>query len=227
MRWSSAFATLVFSLCVGGVAHAQRLDVTFSTARTGGRYYPAHVLGVWVTSADGTFERTLHVWGSRRRSHLSEWNSTRPRTETLDGITSATLRTDVEQEVAWDLRDTTGALVPNGSYLLHFELADTNSTSANYRRQLPFEISPAGLDVTLEDSPILNVHIVYTPGSDLPPPPPAAVDAGLPKIIPVGRGYGERCAVGAPGAPTRGHAGWLFLGVAVVWARRRRRGPIA
>ncbi|MCA9573367.1 MAG: DUF2271 domain-containing protein, partial [Myxococcales bacterium] len=148
MRWSSAFAALFITLCAGGVAHAQRVDVTFSTARTGGRYYPAHVLGVWVTSADGTFERTLHVWGSRRRSHLSEWNSTRPRTETLDGITSATLRTDVEQEVVWDLRDTTGALVPNGSYLLHFELADTNSTSANYRSAFTFEKRPDGFDQT-------------------------------------------------------------------------------
>lgn len=223
MRWVIAVvASQLVLACFGGVARAQSLDVTFSTGRTGGRYYPAHVMAVWVTSSDGTFERTLHVWGSRRRSHLSEWNAAHPRTESLDGITSATLRTSAMQEVTWDLLDTTGALVPDGDYEVHFEYADTNSTSANYREHFSFRKGPDPVDSTQETFPFLGVHIVHTPGA----PPPTDLDggvgpAGVPKLIPIGRGYGSRgCSAGPPGAPMS--ASWIAWALAVLFVRRRR-----
>ncbi|MCA9609908.1 MAG: DUF2271 domain-containing protein [Myxococcales bacterium] len=234
MRWQSAVVALIVGLFgFGGIARAQ-LDVTFSTARTGGRYYPAHVMAVWVTAPDGTFERTLHVWGGRRRSHLSQWLGSRTTSDSLDGITSATLRTDATQEVTWDMRDTSGRIVPDGTYVLHFELADTNSTSANYRRQLTFEKRPDGFDQTLEDSPFLQVHIVYTPVVDMgfdAGMTSTDVDAGLGtdpgtgadgRVIPIGRGYGSPgCGAAPPGGPAA-PALLVLVVVGLAMARRRR-----
>ncbi|MGE0787521.1 MAG: DUF2271 domain-containing protein [Sandaracinaceae bacterium] len=240
MRWWTAIAALVLVLLASReIAHAQ-LDVTFATTRTGGRYYPAHVMAVWVTSPDGAFERTLYVWGGRRRRHLAEWLSSHPSSEALDGITSATLRTDAPQHVTWNMRDTTGAVVPDGAYLLHFELADTNSASANYREQFMFVTSPDGFDETLAMTPFVDVHIVYTPfiggpdagvaGSDAGP---IGVDGGAGTsdggasgggpVIPIGRGYGSRgCAAATPS----GRPWWVaaLVGLGVLARRRRRRG---
>lgn len=233
MRFFGFFLACCLAMSsVGTIAHAQQpLEVTFSTSRTSGRYYPAHVVAVWVTAGDGTFERSLYIWGSRRRSHLSEWTATHPRTEVLDGITSATLRSGAAQTVTWDMINTAGEIVPDGEYLVHFEYADTNSTSQNYRSAFVFTKGPVDVDLTVAEVPF-DVHIVYLPALVVAAPPPADagtgttdVDAGgVRKLIPIGRGYGSaHCSVGSPGAGGSGAVGaCLALGLAGLLARRRR-----
>lgn len=161
------------------VAQAQELQVSFSTTPGSGRYEPAHVLAVWVESEAGEFQRTLHVWGSRRRSHLVEWRSVHPSSEVLDGISSATLRSHAEQEVTWDLYDTDAALIPDGTYVLRFEFADSNSGSSNQEGSFEFTKGPAGFDMTSSAGHYTDVRIVYMPpDAGMPDAGPQIVDAG-------------------------------------------------
>lgn len=241
----SVAACLAWS-CFGGLAAAQPLDVTFHTAPTYGRYYPAHVEAVWVVAADGSFQRTLHVWGGRRRSHLNTWVAAHPSSEPLDAITSATLRTDSTQDVTWNMVNTAGETVPDGDYLVRFELADTNSASANRHGEFAFTKSPSGFDATASDATFLDVRIVYTPSGVVTDPPdaggtepPAAGEVVVPpdtdagsepgsgssRLVPVGRGYGSpHCSISLPAASgSSAVVPAVALGLVALLVRRRRR----
>ncbi len=248
MRFAALFVAAFLTLAaLTATAHAQQpLRVTFATAPTTGRYYPAHVLAAWVIAADGTFERTLHVWAARRRAHLAEWVTARNSRDLLDGISSATLRTNATQELRWDMVDTGGATVPDGEYLIHFEYADTNSTRNNLRSVFPFTKGPADFDATASNAPYVDVHITYTAAELIvvvPMPdagvdaaivtPPEPDDSGIAKRIPTGRGYGSaRCSVGlvgnvggASGGAGAGGVMWVggVVGLGLLWRARLAR----
>ena len=171
-------ALLVVGLGLGLVApaSAQSFTATFDTTAAGGRYAPRHVLAAWIERSDGTFVRTLFEWAARREPHLVAWVDAHPAGEPLDGITSATLSTHATRTVTWDLRDASGALVPDGTYVLRLELADQNSTSTsqNHEGSFTWTKGSAGFDMTSSASGFENVHIVYTP----PSAPPPRTDAG-------------------------------------------------
>lgn len=121
-------------------AHAlvPQIEVTFDTSIANvppqggddGYYRPANVVAVWVTDELGNFVSTVFKTQSSYAIHLSGWAAAAPIGD-IDGISGATrLNHNAPMIARWDVKDRAGALVPNGNYQLHIEMADSNSTAA-------------------------------------------------------------------------------------------------
>lgn len=123
----------------GGDAALPLSDITLHfhvmTAQVGGRFAPNNVGAIWIEGEDGTFVKTLALWGRTRAQYLRRFQAA-ARGNTLDAVTSATLLQHTEHDVSWDFRDLSGAQVEDASYRLVIELTDKNSTGASL--ELPF-----------------------------------------------------------------------------------------
>ena len=121
------------------------LTIHFETTTTEGRYSPRNVHAVWVEKADGTFIKTLDLWGQRHARQLSEWMG-----KIADMNAEVQARTGATEEAygaytsLWDMKDAEGNEVPDGDYIIRFEMTSDNAPRNNYHRaSVPFTKSDA------------------------------------------------------------------------------------
>jgi hypothetical protein len=141
----------------------ETLDVQFDTTTNGGQYAPKNIVAVWVTSAGGTFEKTIGRWAGTRRSHLISWVAASG--QDADAVSGATRPNHTQRlSVHWDFKDRAGQLVPDGDYTLRMELADRNSTSASQNHEGTFTVHKNGTAATESTSGggFDSVSIVYS-----------------------------------------------------------------
>lgn len=121
----SAAAVLTVNNPVPGVAY-----VDFRTASAGGTYSPNNILAVWIETAGGSFVRTIGDWSSVRRPYLMRWLNQSGGSDT-DGMMGATRVTHGPvYNLRWDLKARgSTVLVPDGDYVVWFEMVDSNSAS--------------------------------------------------------------------------------------------------
>jgi hypothetical protein len=159
-------------------------------------------VAVWVEGSGGAFVKTIDRWAGVRRQHLVAWTQKAGAAD-ADAVSGAT-RISHTQPVTrtWDLRDRQGQEIPDGTYTIRMELADSNATQAlqNAQGTFTFEKLAGGSNQTgLANGGFTNVSIVYAPGAN-PPPVMDAPDAGLeetesrPDMITGG------CSTGEPGS---------------------------
>lgn len=156
------------------------LTVTYTTQSHGGPYAPAHVVAVWVEDANGNFVRTIDRWASVRRQHLVAWTQKSGAAD-ADAVSGATRISHTQPLTAtWDLRNRQGQVIPDGTYTIKMELADSNATqpAQNAQGTFTFTKSAAGSTQTgLANGGFTNVSITHTPGAE--PPADSGADAGV------------------------------------------------
>jgi MYXO-CTERM domain-containing protein len=147
----------------GGPASAEEsLQIAFDTTTAGGNYDPENVVAVWIENDAGGFVKTTGRWAGTRIQHLVAWVAASG--QDADAISGAT-RDDHSQRlvVNWDMLDSNGAMVPNGTYTIRMELADANSTSAGQNNQGTFTFVRDGQSATqnVAGGGFQNVTIEY------------------------------------------------------------------
>jgi hypothetical protein len=98
------------------------------TQPNGGRYQPRNIGAIWIEDASGKYIRTLQVWAGIREGDLSSYNAAAGigffSSPPVDAITGATLSNHQTHMVTWDLKDSSGAAVPDGDYHIRINTAD-------------------------------------------------------------------------------------------------------
>jgi hypothetical protein len=92
----------------------------------GSKYGPRNVGAIWIERQDGSFLRTLEVWGDTRREHLVAWRTASDEND-MDAVTSSTLKTHATHVATWDLTDLDGQPVAPGGYRIRVEFTEENS----------------------------------------------------------------------------------------------------
>ena len=183
----SSLVIALFTLLLLGMpaspASAQgTLTVTYTTQSHNGPYAPAHVVVVWVEDDAGNFVRTIDRWAGVRRQHLVAWTQKAGAAD-ADAVSGATRISHTQPLTkVWDLRDRQGQEVPDGTYTIRMELADSNANQAlqNAQGTFTFVKNPSGSEQTgLTNGGFSDVSIAYAPGATPPTSPPAGPDAGL------------------------------------------------
>jgi hypothetical protein len=127
-----------------GVSHAQGVSVLFKTTPTGGQFAPRNVVAVWITDGNGVFVKTIGRWADTRKSDLVAWNQASG--GDADAVSGATrLDHSIQLAAQWDLKSRAGAVMPDGTYTIHIELSDsqTSSTAPNHEATYTFVKGPS------------------------------------------------------------------------------------
>jgi hypothetical protein len=106
------------------------LKITVSTSDPGsGGWGAEHDIVMWIQSSAGTFIKTFGRWGGDYGgADLPVW-ITKKTVNTVDGTTGATLTTYGSVNATWNLTNTSGARVANGTYLYCIELSNQHNNS--------------------------------------------------------------------------------------------------
>jgi MYXO-CTERM domain-containing protein len=161
-------AVLLASSLVAATAGAD-VTVTVTTTPNGGPYAPKNIVAIWVENQAGTFVKTIDRFAGTRKSHLVAWIAKAGNND-VDAVSGAT-RQDHAQPLTmtWNLRDKLGALVPDGTYTVRMELADSNASqpAQNHQGTFTFVKGPTAQQQTaLTNGGFLNVSIDFQPVAD-------------------------------------------------------------
>lgn len=206
-------------------AEAGSLTTTFTTTPNGGQYAPNHVVVVWVEGPGGTFVKTIGRWSAARTSSLVSWRA-KAGTADVDAVSGATRGSHAAPlTITWDLLDRNNTIIPDGTYTLRMELADSNASQPAQNHQGTFTFVKGAtpqMQSALTNGGFTNVSInidaagAPPPPSDPPsnPPPSGGGDAGVDEYDSVEGG----CAAGGGGG---GFAAIAMLGALAQIVRRR------
>ena len=151
-----------------GQVGTARLNVTLTTSQTAAPVYqPANVLAVWVEDANGKIMKTIGRYSDVRTVALVAWGQ-KAGTNDVDALSGAT-RTSHTAPVtltAWDVTNRMGQVIPDGTYTVRMEVADTNAVAAASNNQGTFTFvkgpSPQ-MQTGLSNGGFTNVSINFTP----------------------------------------------------------------
>jgi hypothetical protein len=148
------------------------VEFSVKTEGYGGMFGQNNTGAIWITDKDGAPVRLLEGWiGNSGRRVLKRWKSTRVG---MDAISSASIRPHQTHDVSWDCTDQAGQLVPLGTYVVHVEVASSNTDIPYFT--IPFEhTGTLALEETV--APIrgfAGATLKYQPenGASGAPPPP-------------------------------------------------------
>ena len=115
---------------LAGTAHAD-VTVRFTTTPSSAQpYAPRNVVAAWVEKQDGTFIKTLGRWAGVRQTSLTGWIA-KAGSNDVDAISGATRDNHtLVLQVKWNLRDRTGTVLPDGTYVIMLESSDQNPGQA-------------------------------------------------------------------------------------------------
>lgn len=217
-----------FVLGTGSLAaEAGALTSTFTTTPNGGNYAPRHVVSVWVEGPGGTFIKTIGRWSATRTSSLVAWRTAAGAGD-ADAVSGATIANHTAPlTVTWDLKDKTGNVIPDGTYTLRMELADSNATTAAQNHQGTFTFvksTTAQMQTALSNGGFTNVSINIDASATTPPPNPMPMDPPPPGTngdAGTDSGYGAVEGGCAAGGGAGGIASFGMLGALALLLRRR------
>jgi hypothetical protein len=121
-----------------------------TTKSQGGRYAPKNIGAIWIERENGEWVKTLAQWAGVRLRYLPTYLKANTARNTMDAMTSATLRQHGSHEVKWNLSDGSGKPVPDGKYQVRVEVTDRDSTGQML--SLPFSKSSEALEIELDDN---------------------------------------------------------------------------
>lgn len=160
---------------------AGTVSITLTTTPNGGSYAPKHVVAVWIQNQGGTFVKTIGRWAATRKSSLVAWNTAAGAND-ADAISGATIATHTAPlTLTWNLLDKASAEVPDGTYTVRMELADSNSSTAGQNHQGTFTFvkgATAQTQTALTNGGFTNVSIDFNPIANQANCNNGALDAG-------------------------------------------------
>lgn len=113
------------------------LNVSVTTASTGGNYAPKNVFVIWIEDASGNFVKTLTANAEKRIQYLYKWSTSTAAKSSqynrVDAVTGATLGSHGTRTGAWNGTDYNKKPVADGTYYVCFELTDKHA-QGNYSR---------------------------------------------------------------------------------------------
>lgn len=126
-------------LAASGTAHARgAVSITFTSSQApNSNYAPNNVLAVWIEGPGGTFVKTIDRQALARVQYLVAWRA-KAGTNDQDAVTGATRVGYAAQTVKWNLQDKSGQVVPDGTYTIRMELAQSNASAAGSNNQGTF-----------------------------------------------------------------------------------------
>lgn len=114
------------------------VSITFTSSQApGSNYAPNNVLAVWIEGPGGTFVKTIDRQALARVQYLVAWRA-KAGTNDQDAVTGATRVGYAAQTVKWNLQDKSGQVVPDGTYTIRMELAQSNASAAGSNNQGTF-----------------------------------------------------------------------------------------
>jgi hypothetical protein len=143
MRLLGLLIALTFFLSAAP-SHAQGVTVKFMTTPAGGPYAPRNVTVVWIEDSAGNFVKTIGRWAAQRKNYLVAWVA-KAGANDADAVTSATRGDHLNMiQAVWNLQDRNGNVVPDGTYTIKMELADSDigTQAANNEGTFSFVKSP-------------------------------------------------------------------------------------
>ena len=188
-------------MLAGSATARADLTVTFTTTPNGGGFAPKNVVAVWIEGPAG-FVKTIGRWAATRKGSLVAWSTASG--QDADAVSGATRANHTGAlTVTWNLRDRANALVPDGTYTIRMELADSNATQPAQNHQGTFTFAKGTAPVmqatsgggftgvTIDYAPI-NANCnngVVDPGETCDPPGScpttcaASADACMPNVL--------------------------------------------
>jgi hypothetical protein len=134
-------------------------------------------VAVWVEDAAGNFVRTIDRYAATRKSHLIGWIAKAGNADT-DAVSGATRANHTGALTrTWDLTGRGGTEIPDGTYTIRMELADSNASTAAQNAQGTFTFvkgTAPQSQTGLANGGFTGVSIAFTPGA----PSPTCVDLG-------------------------------------------------
>jgi hypothetical protein len=121
-----------------------------TTKTQSGRYAPKNIGAIWIERENGEWVKTLGVWAGVRLRYLSTYLKANTARNTVDAMTSATLRQHGSHEVKWNLSDGSGKPVPEGKYRVRVEVTDRDALGQVM--SVPFTKSSEALEIKPDDS---------------------------------------------------------------------------
>lgn len=155
-RWKVWFVVSVLACLMSGTGQAQTdgratLEVTLLDYNGPST---KHYTVVWVTTSTGAFVKSLRKqgpgsWSSKEwNDHCQTWNTARAGSTVLDGYTSATASnysgTNSPVVCAWNGRDASGSLMPDGTYKFWIQYAENNGQGPYTTGGLVWTKGPSG-----------------------------------------------------------------------------------
>lgn len=177
-----ALLVVGFAACVGDISNPPGQDAApadsagsvagtvFITARTQPttapqNFAPANASVVWVENT-GTFVKTIDRQADVRKPALNAWRAVAGLTDT-DAMTGASRKNHlVDLSITWDLKDKSGTVIPDGTYTIRMEVADSNASTPaqNNEGTFTFVKGPAAqMQTGLSNGGFTNVMIRFTP----------------------------------------------------------------
>jgi hypothetical protein len=150
-----------------GSAAAAPLQITLTASATAAPVYsPSHVLVVWVQDQAGAIVKTISRHADIRKVALVAWQQ-KAGTNDVDAISGATrIGYTPAATVSWDLKNRQGTVVPDGTYTIRMEVADTNATTAGQNNQGTFTFVKGAqpqMQTGLTNGGFSDVSINFTP----------------------------------------------------------------
>lgn len=101
------------------------------TLTANGQYAPRHVLAIWITNENDQYITSLKVRAATYKAKLNKWKTYSGGTVPTDAISGASLTSHQTHIVAWNGKNVSGNVVPDGNYRIYVEFNESNSTSGN------------------------------------------------------------------------------------------------
>jgi hypothetical protein len=143
-----------------------QMTATTAPRNIAGGYAPANAVVVWVEDAQGNFVKTIERKAQARIGNLVAWMTAAGPGDT-DSVSSASrLDHNTPLSFQWKLKDRNKQPIPDGTYTIHIEVAETNAVTAgeNQQAQFTFTVGPNPENQTgLTNGGVTNVSIDYTP----------------------------------------------------------------
>jgi hypothetical protein len=152
---------------------AGMLTIDFKSVTSNGQYAPRNVGAVWIETSGGKFVKTVEKWGNVRANHLTAWNAASGgwgslfgggnAADMMDAVSRATLRSHEMHHDMWNMKDTTGKVVPDGMYNVVIEVTEDNRRAGPVGR-VAFVKGPAPQMVNAPDGgPFSGFVLSYQP----------------------------------------------------------------
>lgn len=153
--------------------HAGTLMISFKSVTQNGQYAPLNIGAVWIETSSGTFVKTVERWAGIRATLLTRWNTASGgwgslfgggnKADMMDAVSKATLRGYSTHTDMWDMKDTTGKIVPDGKYQVVIE-ATEDDFRPGASGVVPFEKGAMPVMVNAPDTvPWSGLTLSYQP----------------------------------------------------------------
>ncbi len=159
------FLSLLFLVVIASI-HAQNtsgtLTVTATTFTANGSYAPKNIVAMWIQDSSGKFVKTMLILAANRKADLTNWVAATPVGNSIDAITGATQSSHGTRTCTWKATNTSGVVVPDGTYNVKMEMTESNGNGKV--GTFTFDKGPNAVTLTPANIPsFMNISIKWVP----------------------------------------------------------------